>query len=332
MVKNTTMATTPNAIITKLAEKQGVIKRDNGLASEALLFAKKGGKAGKADKGGKCPKRDKIDTKGDNNSKEKHLQHRFHHQPQEHITETCLRKHLGDTPRPAETVATASTETTLNHTTSIKNYWMVDTSCASSVDWLINCKCTSQISSRQSTFTSYTQYPPNTKTVKEYNRVTSFASGYWSVWVNCPLRDGSTDTIVLQEVVHLSGSFNLISQSQIMEKNVIVKPVNHCGLNLYNSHGKFVATAPQVDGLFGLDRVLSCTLESTEYTDIDNYSCKRHLRRWRMHLDMRQTTRCNGTPACHSLTWRLWQTCQRSLLSLRIRPGSVIARVASCAS
>jgi len=51
-----------------------------------------------------------------------------------------------------------------------------------------------------------------------------------------------------------------------MEKDIKMEPVNHYGLNLYNCHGKLIATAPQVDGLFILDRAP----ESTKYTDIDN--------------------------------------------------------------
>jgi hypothetical protein len=104
--------------------------------------------------------------------------------------------------------------------------------------------------------------------VKGYNGVTSFASGYGNVRLTCQLPDGKTETIILQEVVHFPGCFNLISQSQIMDNNVKVEPVNYYGLNLYNRHGKLVATAPNVEGLFILDRAL----ESTEYTDIDD-SC-----------------------------------------------------------
>jgi hypothetical protein len=118
-------------------------------------------------------------------------------------------------------------------------------------------------------FINYTEYPPNMKKVKGYNGVTSFASGYGSVRLTCQLPDGKTETIILQEVVHLPGSFNLISQSQIMDKDVKVEPVNHYGLNLYNRHRKLIATAPPVDGLFVQDRAP----ESTEYNDIDNDSC-----------------------------------------------------------
>jgi hypothetical protein len=73
-------------------------------------------------------------------------------------------------------------------------------------------------------------------------------------------------------VVHLPVSFNLISQSLIMDKDVKVEPVNHYGLNLYIRHGKLIATAPRVDGLFVRDRVLDRAPGSTEYTDIDNDS------------------------------------------------------------
>jgi len=119
-------------------------------------------------------------------------------------------------------------------------------------------------------FITYTENPPDAKKVKGYNEVTSFTSGYGSVGLICQLPDGKTETIILQEVVHLPGWFNLISQSQIVDKDVKVKPVNHYCLNLYNRHGELNATAPQVDGLFFLDRVLDRAPESTAYTDIDN--------------------------------------------------------------
>ena len=59
MDKNTTMTATPNEIVTKLIEKEAAIKRENGLAPEALLFAKKGGRGGRGGKVGRSPKRDK---------------------------------------------------------------------------------------------------------------------------------------------------------------------------------------------------------------------------------------------------------------------------------
>jgi len=149
---------------------------------------------------------------------------------------------------------------------------MVASSSAASSDWFIDCECKTHISGHRSMFITYTEYPPNTKRVKGYNGVTSFASGYGSVRLICQLPDGRTETIILQEVVHLPGSFNLISQCQIMDKDVKVEPVNHYGLNLYNRHGKLIATAPLVDGLFFLDRVLDRAPGSTEYTNIDD-SC-----------------------------------------------------------
>jgi len=276
MDKNATMTTTPNEMVTKLVETEAAIMTENGLAPEALLFAKKGckggGNGGKASKGGKSPRRDKRDKKGDNDRKEKDFRKCFHWQRRGHTTENCLSKQCGDPPKSADTAAKASTEAsaTSTLTTSIENYWMVASSSASSSDWFIDCRCTTYISGLGSMFITYTEYPPNTKKVKGYNGVTSFASGYGSVRLIFHLPDGKTETITLQDVVHLPGLFNLIPQSQIMDKDINVKPVNHYGHNLYNHHGKLIATAPQVDGLFVLDRVLD--LESTQFTDMD-YSC-----------------------------------------------------------
>jgi hypothetical protein len=152
----------------------------------------------------------------------------------------------------------------------MEKYWMVASLRASTSDWFIDCGCTTHISGHQSMFITYTEYCPNTKKVKGYIGVTSFASGYGSVRLICQLPDGQMETIILQEVVHLPGLFNLISQSQIMDKDVKVEPVNHYCLNLYNPHGKLIDAAPQVNWLFVLDRVLA--RESTEYTDADD-SC-----------------------------------------------------------
>jgi hypothetical protein len=53
-----------------------------------------------------------------------------------------------------------------------------------------------------------------------------------------------------------------------MDKDVKVEPVNHYGLILYNCHGKYLATASLVNGLFVRDRVLE--RESTKYTHIND--------------------------------------------------------------
>ena len=139
MDKNATMTATPDEIVTKLVEKEAAIKRENGLAPEALLFARKGGRGGgngsKAGRGGKSPRRDKRDDKRDNKGdKEKDFRKCFHCQRRGHTSENCLSKQHGDPPTAADTAAKVSTETT-----SIENYSMVASSSASSSDWFIDC-------------------------------------------------------------------------------------------------------------------------------------------------------------------------------------------------
>jgi hypothetical protein len=147
---------------------------------------------------------------------------------------------------------------------------MVACSNTSSGDWFINSRSMTHITGSQSIFLTFTENTPNTNMVKGQNGVTLFASGYGSVRLTCQLPDGKTETIILQEVVHLPGLFNLISQLQIMDRDVKVEQVNHYGLNLYNRHYTLIATGPQVNGLFVLDHVLDRAPGSTEYTNIDN--------------------------------------------------------------
>jgi len=164
MDQNATMTATPDEIITKLVEKEAAINRENGLAPEALLFAKKGGKGGggnggKAGKGGRSPRRDKRDNKRDNKGdKEKDFRKCFHCQRRGHTTENCLSMQRGDPPKSADTAAKASTEAsaTSTLTMSIENYWMVASSNASSCDWFIDCGCTTHISGRRSMIITYT--------------------------------------------------------------------------------------------------------------------------------------------------------------------------------
>jgi hypothetical protein len=68
MDKIVTMTAAPDEIVTKLVEKEAAINRENGLAPEALLLAKKGGRGCRGCRGGKVgksPKRDKRDNKRD---------------------------------------------------------------------------------------------------------------------------------------------------------------------------------------------------------------------------------------------------------------------------
>jgi hypothetical protein len=88
--------------------------------------------------------------------------------------------------------------------------------------------------------------------VKQYHAVTSFASGYGSDRLICQLPDGKTEMIVLQEVVHLLGSINVISQCQIRYKDIKVNLANHYGQDLHHCNSKLVATAAQVNRLYVL--------------------------------------------------------------------------------
>ena len=128
--------------------------------------------------------------------------------------------------------------------------------------------------------------------------------------MTCQLPDGKRETIILQEVVHLPGSFNLISQSQIMDKDVKVEPVNHYGLNLYNRHGKLIATAPQVEG-YSFWIAFWIELRNRPNTPISTTSTAAcwHLIRLGMHLGTMQRSGCYGTAAWHTSVSKLSRSC-----------------------
>jgi hypothetical protein len=128
MNKNATMTATPVEIVTKLVEKVAAITSENGLAPEALLSAKQGGRGGRGGKIGKVgnsPKRDERDNEGDNNSREKDFWKCSHCQWREHITRNHVSKLCSDPPKSANTAAKTSTDTSSTLTTSIENYWIV---------------------------------------------------------------------------------------------------------------------------------------------------------------------------------------------------------------
>jgi hypothetical protein len=125
--------------------------------------------------------------------------------------------------------------------------------------------------------------------VKGYTAVTLIAARYGSGRLNYEQQHGKTEMIIMHEVFHLPGTFNLISQSLIREKDVQVEPVNQYGLNLDNPHAKLIATATQVDGLFVLDQAW----ESTKYA---------HTKESRL-LALRMTGHASR---CDSGKWMLW--------------------------
>jgi hypothetical protein len=54
-----------------------------------------------------------------------------------------------------------------------------------------------------------------------------------------------------------------------MDRDVMVEVINHYGFTLLIPHGKLIATAPQVDGLFVLHRVVKSEAATT-VTDINS--------------------------------------------------------------
>jgi len=203
--KNAMITTTPNEIVTKLVQKAAAIMGENGLTPEALFFAKMCGKGGK---GGKDPTRNKTINR--NHRNEKNQERYILCQRRGHITGNCFSMQQGDSPMAANTIGKASAETTSNLTTSIRKYWMAPNPNASCSDWFNNCGCMTPISKHQLIFITCNQYPPIPEKAKGFNVVISFESGSSNVMLIRQLPDGMLESVILQDVVQLLGSFSPI--------------------------------------------------------------------------------------------------------------------------
>ena len=238
--KDGTISMKPEDVVTKLLAQEAAIKRDKGLAPETLLFAKKSSTHGDGQESRRAW-RDKIC---------------FYCQKKGHVMDVCKSKKRGDPPAPKpETAAAVTPSADGSHTMTIENYWMAGDPSGhlSALDWVVDGGCTRHLCGRRELFVSYTPYVTKQKKVRGFNGKEWFAAGYGNVRLMARLPDGETAVIILQDAIHLPGTFNLISQSVLMDKDVKVESINHYGLNLYSPNGKLIATAPQIGGLFVLD-------------------------------------------------------------------------------
>jgi hypothetical protein len=129
MANNATMTATPNEIITKLVKTEAAIKRQNKLAPEAILFAKKDGKSGnggnasKVGKGSIIPNWNERDNTADR--KDSVPAKSIQCQRRSYITKNCVSTQTSNPALAAATGVEALTQTMSTLTTSIENYWIV---------------------------------------------------------------------------------------------------------------------------------------------------------------------------------------------------------------
>lgn len=244
----------PSDVITKMLERETKLKHEKGLGSDTLLFAKKTkGKKGQEKKATESSGEKKDKKVSGDGEKTCH-----HCQKKGHVIKNCHSKKRGDAaaPKPDQRKNSDTAATAAAATETVDNFWMALPSGAhtSISDWYVDGGCTTHICGDRAQFSHYTAYSPGSRKVKGFNNEETDIAGFGEVRLVSRLPDGRSEKIVLQNVLHQPGSFNLISQSTLMDKDVCIETINHYGLNIYNPHGKLIATAPQIGGLFVLDR------------------------------------------------------------------------------
>ena len=281
MDKNATATVTPDEIVINLVEKEATIKRENGLAQEALLFAKGNAKGNAKGKGkGKGRNSWKGDESDEDPGDRKSQPTCFNCHKEGHKVWNCPSMKRGDPPVtqdsteiPAKddsiTAARASAEMT-----TIENYWVTDTggkTAPSKQSWYLDCPSTSHRCGDQRKFARYTGF-----TKKDEQDIRDFAGkvpgkviGQGDVQLR--LRSPGRRThgghrvheVVVRDVLHVAGAHNSLSQSRLMDRGLRIVPVNGFGIKIYDKapamgtgrggQGSHVAVAPQVGGLFRFD-------------------------------------------------------------------------------
>jgi len=152
-------------------------------------------------------------------------------------------------------------------TTSIENYWMTVTNreSPSKESWYLDCATTSHICGDRRKFKLYTEYTKREeREIRDFaGRIAGKAIGYGDVRLRLRLQGYCRNhEVVVRNVLHIEGAYNLLSQSQLMDRGLQIVPVNGYGIKIYDKEpagstgrgrGNFVGVARQTGGLFRLD-------------------------------------------------------------------------------
>jgi len=271
MDKNATATLTPDEIVIKSVEKEATIKRQNGLAQEALLFTK-GNAKGNAK--GKGKGKDRKSWKGDESDEDQDRKGKptcFYCHKEGHKVWNCPSMKRGDPPVTKESTETAAKDDTITAVSvsaeTIKNYWVTTTGgkpAPSKESWYLDCASTSHICGDRRKFARYTEFTKkDEREIRDFaGRVAGKAIGQGDVRLRFRLPGGRDriNEVVVRDVLHVAGAHNSLSQSRLMDRGLRIAPVNGFGIKIYNNantgrggQGTLVAVAPQIGGLLRFD-------------------------------------------------------------------------------
>jgi hypothetical protein len=140
----------------------------------------------------------------------------------------------------------------------IENVWMASTPTRliHPADLFLDSGCTSHVCGSESFFDEDSMTMVQTPTeIQGFDKRTVKAYGRGNVTLQMRLPDGHQIPTRITNVWYIPNSFNLVSQSKLMDANFSMEIINHYGINIYAPSGSLAATAPQLNGLFCLDIV-----------------------------------------------------------------------------
>jgi hypothetical protein len=113
-------------------------------------------------------------------------------------------------------------------------------------DFYLDGACSAHVCNRRDVFQTFLPLKEGVRKVNGFEGSEKSAKGIGTIRLPMRLPGGKVSYAVIQNVLYIPESVNLISQGMIMDRGIWIDLINGCGANLYSNPGEMVATAPQI--------------------------------------------------------------------------------------
>jgi len=102
--------------------------------------------------------------------------------------------------------------------------------------WYLDCATTSHICGDGRKFEQYTEYTKREeREIRDFaGRVAGKAIGHGDVRLRLRLPGGRTNEVVVRNVLYVEGAHNSLSPSRLMDRGLLIVPVNGYGIKIYD--------------------------------------------------------------------------------------------------
>jgi hypothetical protein len=120
-------------------------------------------------------------------------------------------------------------------------------------DFYLDGACSAHVCNRRDVFQTFLPLKDGVRKVNGFEGSEKSAKGIGTIRLPMRLPSGKVSYAVIQNVLYIPESVNLISQDMIMDRGIRIELINGYGANLYSNTDEMVATAPQIHRMLPFD-------------------------------------------------------------------------------